>query len=213
MCSAGDGWAGLGLAACNFSFCLHVIAFDTVTLWQSPVAGLLFALWHPEGFYSTTHLSVCLVIIFISLSRLHLSRSLCPFVFFGAFARCGLTFPSLSSRSSSHAQAVVSFCLAGLWVPCWTEQKQSPPISAPLAFLFFPPQLFKRLGKALLNLSTHFSSSHPFRCSFFNDLCHGSVRVFIWKLLVLFLSSFLVRNVSSFCYVVPTQTWLEVLSF
>lgn len=130
------------------------------------VSGSRFAFCSPEGFYSTTHLSVCLVIIIISLSRLRLSRSLCPFVFFGAFARCGLTFPSLSSRSSSCAQAVVSFCLAGLWVPCWTEQKQSPPISAPLVFLFFPPQLFKRLGKALLNLSTHFSSSHPFRCSF-----------------------------------------------
>lgn len=209
MCSAGDGWAGLGLAACNFSFCLHVIAFDTVTLWQSPVAGLLFALWHPEGFYSTTHLSVCLVIIFISLSRLRLSRSLCPFVFFGAFARCGLTFPSLPPM----LRLWCHFVWQVFEFPVEQNRSRVLPYLLRLPFFSSPLSFLRDLARLCWICLHIFLPVILSDVLFFNDLCHGSVRVFIWKLLVLFLSSFLVRNVSSFCYVVPTQTWLEVLSF
>lgn len=46
-------------------------------------------------------------------------------------------------------------------------------------FPFFPPLLFKRLSKAMLGLSTHFSSCHSFRCSFFKNLCHPSVCVYL----------------------------------
>lgn len=94
----------------------------------------------------------------------------------------------LTHPSSSHAQAAVSFCLAGLWVPCRTEQRQSPhpPSLICLSFFSFRLDFLKRIGMVMLNLCPHFSSCHSFRCSFFNNLWHPSVRVFISKLLVLF---------------------------
>lgn len=169
----------------HFSENGHIIALtlDTVTLSDNLKLQVCFLLSLSDTPKDCAVLHICqspLIIIIIILSQLlSLTFSTAIPLFFSlcAFHLCSLTFPSLSQPSLPLVLRMRCHFVWQVFESPVGENRGEVLISPRLAvFPFFPPLLFNRLCKAMLNLSTHFSSCHSFSF-FFKNLCHPSVCV------------------------------------
>lgn len=133
------------------AFCSYSLTSQRFLQYSTPVSPPHF--YH----YNSLSASVC------HISNGHFSLFLSVL---SAWRACSLTFLSLSPSLTLMPRMRCHFVWQVFESPV-EENRGKVLISHRLAgFPFFPHLLFKRRSKAMLNLSTHFSSCHCFWCSF-----------------------------------------------
>lgn len=126
------------LAACNFRVLskMDMPLYQSLTWWHSQtISSFRFAFCF---FSDISKVAVHEICQYPSLQRILI---LCQLRSLTCSMAISCFFPLLSlcvvCPLPTHAQNVVSFCLAGLWVPCRREQRQSPPLSRLAVFPSF----------------------------------------------------------------------------